>query len=112
MGCAHYLEERVGAESAFTVDASRITFGASIEEAGPRARSLEMKRVALFSDPHVATTEFFARAERSLRDAGLDPVLFTSCEVEPTDRSFEEAHRFAAEANVDGFVSVGGGSVI
>ena len=32
--------------------------------------------------------------------------------VEPTDRSFQKAIEFAADAAVDGFVSVGGGSVM
>ena len=32
--------------------------------------------------------------------------------MEPTDRSFHEAVKFAEEAQVDGFVSLGGGSVM
>ncbi|WP_367142289.1 iron-containing alcohol dehydrogenase, partial [Moorena sp. SIO1F2] len=32
--------------------------------------------------------------------------------VEPTDESFQAATKFAVDAKVDGFISVGGGSVI
>ncbi len=112
MGCAHYLEDRPESDGAFTVDASRITFGKAIDEVGPRARAWGMKRVALYTDRHVARHAFFARAEASLRDAGIDVATYAACEVEPTNRSFDEARAFAADAKPDGFVSVGGGSVI
>lgn len=42
----------------------------------------------------------------------MDVVVYADVHVEPTDRSFEEAVRFAREAAADGYVSVGGGSVI
>ncbi len=53
-----------------------------------------------------------AIARTSLADAGLDVVLYDEVRVEPTDESFYAAARFAGEADIDGFVSVGGGSVI
>jgi alcohol dehydrogenase class IV len=112
MSCAHAFATIPGNEEAFTVDASRITFGACIEELGPRAKTWQMKRVALFSDARVAATELFARARRSLEAAGLDVVTYVDCRVEPTDSSFEAARGFAVEAKPDGFVSLGGGSVI
>jgi alcohol dehydrogenase class IV len=95
------------------VDASRVTFGrGSIAELGARVRSHGATRVGLFTDAHVAALPFFERARRSLVDAGLDVAVFDAVVVEPTDRSFVEAARFAVDAKVDGFVSVGGGSVI
>jgi len=48
----------------------------------------------------------------SLRGAGLDVAIFDESRVEPTDQSFLAAARFAAEGGFDGYVSVGGGSVI
>ena len=71
-----------------------------------------MTRVALFSDAGVARLPFFDTARRSLASAGLDVVTYTDVRVEPTDVSFQDAARFAAEAKPDGYVSVGGGSVI
>lgn len=102
-----------GGDGAFTVDASRITFGRGcIGELGPRASALGLRRVALFTDRQVAALPLFARALASLRGAGLDVVVHDEVEIEPTDRSFLAAARFAAEARPDGFVSLGGGSVI
>ncbi|KMO73210.1 alcohol dehydrogenase [Mycolicibacterium chubuense] len=100
-------------DTAFTVDASRITFGRGcVREVGDRATALGMRRVALFSDASVARLEFFDTAMQSLRDAGLDVVTYTESSVEPTDESFRAATAFATETKPDGYVSVGGGSVI
>jgi hydroxyacid-oxoacid transhydrogenase len=48
----------------------------------------------------------------SLAAAGLDLAIYDGVAIEPTDASFEDAARFAADARVDGYVSLGGGSVI
>jgi alcohol dehydrogenase class IV len=113
MTCCHYQAAGDGFESAFTVDASRITFGRGcLEELGARASALGMTRVALFSDASVAGLSIFDTAQRSLRAAGLDVVPYTDVHVEPTDESFKRAAAFASEAKPDGYVSVGGGSVI
>jgi hydroxyacid-oxoacid transhydrogenase len=113
MSCCHYQPTGDGLETAFTVDASRITFGRGcIDELGERARALGMTRVALFSDAGVAGLEFFESADRSLRGAGIDVVSYTDSQIEPTDESFRHAAAFASETKPDGYVSVGGGSVI
>ena len=60
-------------DTAFTVDASRVTFGRGcLTELGDRATALGMKRVALFTDPVVAELEIFDTAQRSLGAAGID----------------------------------------
>lgn len=113
MSCCHYQPVGDGLETAFTVDASRITFGRGcLDELGDRARALGMTRVALFSDAAVSALEVFDTAQRSLRAAGIDVVGYSEVRVEPTDESFEQAAAFAAQARPDGYVSVGGGSAI
>jgi alcohol dehydrogenase class IV len=113
MGCCHYDAPEAGCDGAFTVDASRITFGRGcLAEAGDRARALGMRRVALFTDAWLRKLPHFDALHRSLRAAGLDVVVFDEVRVEPTDGSFLAAARFAAEARPDGYVSLGGGSVI
>jgi alcohol dehydrogenase class IV len=113
MRCHHYDHVGEGCDSAFTVDTSRITFGPGcLVEVGDRAKALGMKRVALFSDERLARLPHFEKVRQSLRAAGLDVVVYTDVHVEPTDRSFLEAARFATEARPDGYVSLGGGSVI
>ncbi|CAN5188312.1 hydroxyacid-oxoacid transhydrogenase [soil metagenome] len=113
MSCCHYQPAGDGFDSAFTVDASRVTFGRGcLAELGDRAAALGMTRVALFSDAVVSRLEVFETALRALRAAGLDVVVYSDVRVEPTDESFKAATTFAAEAKPDGYVSVGGGSVI
>ncbi|MDT7756832.1 MAG: hydroxyacid-oxoacid transhydrogenase [Mycobacterium sp.] len=113
MSCCHYQPAGDGFDSAFTVDASRITFGRGcLEELGDRAAALGMTRVALFSDALVARLPVFDTARRSLRAAGIDVIAFTDVHVEPTDESFRKASAFASDVKPDGYVSVGGGSVI
>jgi alcohol dehydrogenase class IV len=71
-----------------------------------------MTRVALFTDPVVADLEVFETGRRSLRAAGIDVVSYTEAHIEPTDESFSRAAVFASESKPDGYVSIGGGSVI
>ncbi len=113
MACCEYPIPAQDCDGAFTVDASRVTFGRGcLAELGDRAGALGLRRVALFSDAGVAALPIFATARDSLAAAGLDVVAYTDVHVEPTDASFKDAARFAQECNPDGYVSLGGGSVI
>ncbi|ORW84531.1 alcohol dehydrogenase [Mycobacterium sp. IEC1808] len=111
-----YCDYPIAAEDcdgAFTVDASRVTFGRGcLAEVGDRARALGLRRVALFTDAGVTGLPIFATTHDSLVAAGLDVVTYADVHVEPTDTSFSDAARFARECNPDGYVSLGGGSVI
>ena len=109
---AYYAAEP-GGEIAFTVPPQAIKFGAgALAEIGDDGRALGMRRVAFFVDPNVAATEPAAVARRALKEAGIDAVVFDQARREPTDRSLLEATLFATEGAFDGFVSLGGGSVI
>ncbi|HEY0393359.1 MAG TPA: hydroxyacid-oxoacid transhydrogenase [Candidatus Elarobacter sp.] len=100
-------------ETILEVEAPRVKFGrGAIDEVGPEAAALGLRRVALFTDPRLAKLEFVERARRSLRGAGVDVAEFDGVRIEPTDTSFREAAAFAQSARADGYVSVGGGSVI
>jgi alcohol dehydrogenase class IV len=113
MACCHYYAFSEGGDTAFTVDMSAITFGAGcLAEAGDQARALGMKRVALFTDQGVARFPHVETVAKSLRAAGCDVAVYDEVKVEPTDRSFLAAAKFASEGKFDGYVSVGGGSVI
>lgn len=113
MSCGHYELGMRGADTAFSVDASNITFGAGcLSEAGDIARSLGIGRIAVFTDDVLAAGPHVDRVLESLAGAGVDVALYADVRVEPTDESFQEATRFAIDASVDGFLSVGGGSVI
>ncbi|MEZ4363304.1 MAG: hydroxyacid-oxoacid transhydrogenase [Kofleriaceae bacterium] len=112
-GCRHELAVQVGAERVFSIDASAIVFGrGALEELGDHVGAQGARRIALFTDERVAKLPCFATAHAALGRAGLDVVVYDEVEVEPTDRSFQAAARFAKEGRFEGFVSVGGGSVI
>jgi alcohol dehydrogenase class IV len=100
-------------DPSFTVELPQFTFGAGcLAEAGAHAAALGLKRVALFTDKRVAALAHVATVERSLRAAGVDVARYDEVEVEPTDASFRAAAAFALEGRFDGYVSVGGGSVM
>ncbi|HET7787299.1 MAG TPA: hydroxyacid-oxoacid transhydrogenase, partial [Myxococcales bacterium] len=64
------------------------------------------------TDPRLAQGEHLASVRKSLQAAGVDCALYAEVKVEPTDVSFQAAAGFAREGRFDGYVSVGGGSVI
>ena len=100
-------------ETVFAVSASPIKFGAgALSELGADARALEMKRVALFADPHVVNSVPGETALASLRAAGVDFAVYDRARCEPDSDSFEDAAKFARDGRFDGFVSLGGGSVM
>lgn len=102
-----------GCETAFTVSATSLKFGAGcLAELGSDAKALGMSRVAFFTDKHVRDIEPARVALSSLARAGVDVIIFDDTRIEPTDRSFAEATVFAKDGKFDGYVSFGGGSVI
>ena len=113
MPLSAYFAETDGGDTTFTVDPPRIKFGVgSLKEIGDDARMHGMTRVGLFCDPNVASLEPLETVKTSLGNAGIDSVIFTDIEIEPTDQSFKAAADFAAQGTFDGFVSIGGGSTI
>jgi alcohol dehydrogenase class IV len=113
MSCFHGYAPVEGNESAFSVDVSAITFGPGVlYEAGEQLRALGCRRVALFTDATLAKLEPVHAALSSVRAAGLDVTVYDAVHVEPTDASFRAASEFARSGRFDGYLSVGGGSVI
>lgn len=109
---AVYLSPGQG-ETIFSVSSSPIKFGVgALGELGADAQALGMKRVALFADPHVLASAPGETALASLRAAGVDVAVFDHTRCEPNSDSFEEAAKFARGGNFDGFISLGGGSVM
>jgi hydroxyacid-oxoacid transhydrogenase len=102
-----------GSDPGFTIGMPTFTFGAGVlAEAGENARELGLRRVALFTDGKLAAGEHVAKVKASLAAAGADVALYDEVTIEPSDASFLHAARFAAEGRFDGYVSVGGGSVM
>lgn len=100
-------------DKAFTVGLPTFTFGAGcLAEAGEQALEQGLKRVALFTDQSLRNSVHVAAVSASLRAAGVEFVIYDEISVEPTTASFQAAARFASEGTFDGYVSVGGGSVM
>jgi alcohol dehydrogenase class IV len=113
MTCCHGYALTEGHESAFAVDVSAITFGPGVLfEAGEHLAALGCRRVALFTDAGLARLPPVDAALSSVRAAGLDVAVYDEVHVEPTSDSFLQAAAFAREGRFDGYLSVGGGSVI
>ena len=100
-------------EYAFEMAASNVRFGAGVtREVGEDLRDLGLRRVLVVTDPVVARLAPVQMVLQALADAGIEAVVYDRVRVEPTDVSFQHAIDFAREAYVDGYVAVGGGSVM
>jgi alcohol dehydrogenase class IV len=98
-------------ETVFTLEATPIKFGpGAVADAGWELKRLRVKRALLVTDPGVAELGIAERVQRSIEAEGIDVVVYDRAHVEPTLDSLQDAADFAVEADVDGFVSVGGGS--
>ena len=114
MGCCHADFALIeSSDRGFTLGMPTFTFGAGVlAEVGENARELAMKRVALFTDRRLASSEHVAKVKASLASANVETIVYDEVAIEPTDASLQQAARFAREASIDGYVSVGGGSVM
>jgi len=111
--CQHYYRASLGGESAFAIDPSAVVFGrGALRELGAHAKAAGLSRVTLFTDAQLRALPLFETATASLRAADVDFAVFDAVRIEPSDVSVLEAARFAAEGRFDGYVSLGGGSVI
>ena len=100
-------------ETRFTMDTSSIKFGpGATREVGADMARLGARRVMVVTDGRLAAGEAVTTTLDALRREGIDAVLYDRVRVEPTDRSFLEAAAFATDGGFDGYVAVGGGSVI
>ena len=113
MSFSSYFTHKPGGDRIFSVEAPKIKFGrGSLQEVGDDAKGLGMSRVAVYTDPRVVQLEPVAKVIESLSSSGLDFEVYDQVAVEPTDISFKQGSKFASEGKFDGFVSVGGGSVM
>jgi hydroxyacid-oxoacid transhydrogenase len=95
------------------MDTSAIKFGSgATREVGADMARLGGRRVMVVTDPRLAQGETVAIVLAALRENGVEAVLYDQVRVEPTDRSFLDAAAFATDGRFDGYVAVGGGSVI
>jgi hydroxyacid-oxoacid transhydrogenase len=98
-------------EQVFTLEATPVKFGpGSSADAGWELARLGVRRALLVTDPGVAALGHPERIAASIAEEGIEVVVYDRSRVEPTLDSLQDAADFALEHEVDGFVSVGGGS--
>ncbi len=116
MGCQYFAPCERGSDT-FTINIPKITFGRGcLREAGARAVSFGMSRVALFTDPFLKDGPYVESVLSSLKEAGIDVAVFSEIRIEADDASVERGAAFITDGQgngkFDGVVSVGGGSVM
>lgn len=100
-------------EYAFEMAASSVRFGAGVTaEVGQDLKDLGVQHVLVVTDPNLVERAPVHRVLDALAAAGVRATVYDRVRVEPTDLSFKDAIAFANAHPTDGFVAVGGGSVI
>ena len=98
---------------AFEFKSSNLRFGAGVtRELGADVVNMGLKNILLITDANMAKLPPVRTALDSLTKHGVQFDIFDQTRVEPTDKSFQDAIAVAKSKEFDGFVAVGGGSVI
>ena len=100
-------------ETVFVMEMSPIKFGlGATDEIGFDATRLGLRKVLIFTDRNLASCGLPERVRGLLEEQGVKADVYDGVEVEPTDRSMEDAAEYARTKEFDGLVAVGGGSTI
>jgi len=100
-------------DTAFEMAASAVRYGAGVtREVGFDVADRGVRRVMVITDPVLRSHAAVATVLESLEANHIEAVVYERVRIEPTDRSFAEAIEVARRESCDGFVAVGGGSVI
>ena len=98
-------------ETIFTMEATPVKFGTGASaDAGWELKRLGVRCAMLVTDPGVAALGHPERIKWLIEAEGIEVIVYDRARVESTIESVQDAVDFALEHEVDGFVSVGGGS--
>ena len=99
-------------DTAYEIATSNIRFGpGTTKEIGMDLKDLGLQRVMVLTDPNLREQAPVQTALAAIAEAGVEYALFDQVRVEPTNASFKAAIAYAQQG-FDGFVAVGGGSVM
>lgn len=100
-------------DNVFTMRSTPYKFGPGVtEEIGDDLKVLGMKRVLVVTDAGVAATRLPERVLALVAAKGIEAGVFQDVSIEPTDSSVKAAIEFAKSFQPDGYVAIGGGSVM
>ena len=98
---------------AFEMACSTVRFGPGvIGELGYDLKNLNCSKIAVFTDERVRQLKSFENVLRALESKNFKYDIFDKTRVEPTDKSFKDAIHFACQGQFNGYLAVGGGSVM
>ncbi|KAI8438237.1 hypothetical protein MSG28_010845 [Choristoneura fumiferana] len=98
---------------AFEIKCSTVRYGIGVtREVGLDMVNFESKNVCVMTDPNVANLSPMKAVLDSLAKTGINYKVYDKVAVEPTDKSFKDAIKFAQENDFDSFLAVGGGSTM
>ena len=100
-------------ETVFVMETSPIKFGlGATDEIAYDVRRLGLKRVLIVTDRHIGELGLPDKIRLLLEEEGIKADVYDGVEIEPTDRSMEEAAEYARQRELDGLIAVGGGSAL
>lgn len=100
-------------EYAFEMAASNIRYGPGVtKELGFDFKHLGVKKVALFTDSNLLNLEPVKTAVEALESQGIQYQIYSDVKIEPKDYAVQDAITWARNFQADGYLAVGGGSVI
>jgi alcohol dehydrogenase class IV len=83
-----------------------------ISELPALCESLDIRTPLVFTDPGLVKMPMIEQVMTLLRDAGLQPGLFSSIKSNPTGENVDEGAAFYREKGHDGIIAIGGGSAL
>ena len=92
---------------------SNIRYGPGVtQEVGMDLANMKVKKVGVFTDKNLMQLPVMKTVLEALTSSNINYVVYDEVRVEPTDISFIKASNFAKQHQFDGFLAVGGGSVM
>ncbi len=106
-------EHLIPTETIIPLETVPLRYGpGATEELDFELRRMGIKKALLVTDPNLFEFGLPDKVRKIATEADVHVEVFDGVHIEPTDKSMEEAIRVSQESNCDGFISVGGGSVI
>src|SRR5688572_11699109 len=100
-------------DTVFTMRSTPYKFGVgATSEIGSDIAALRLKRVLIVTDAGVTATGLTDRVLELIRVAGIEAGVYSDVRIEPTDTSVKKAIEFASAFDADGYLAIGGGSVM
>src|SRR5262252_8844225 len=92
---------------------TRVVFGeGALSRLGELAREHGFRHTLLVADSGLVSVGYVAEAEKSLRSAGIETLLFHDFDINPDSLMVEKGRAFAEQFGPDSLIALGGGSSV